>query len=284
MFFDMKAIYNFRAWAAVAIACTAMSIDNHVNAEVHTANDKNGVPGLKVTLNDARIRRSGKEIVFYPVFQATGTKRIGNVCIDNDRYVWIDDEEPISTYMHGLQFDVPDDGDPLSKLVEINNVPLNAKAFKKIKIVGRAPDSEKSNSGNYYGDFDYTFTNIPIPQFHEVAADKANNKPGGMFTDTDITLGIAGTEKDGNDLKVTFTLTNTGKSDKNITSENGYATTTEGDRLATSVRIPETLLSGETVKGILYVAGGVNEDISSIRHKFRVLEKGLQWNPELILR
>ena len=113
----MKAIYNFRAWAAVAIACTAMSIDNHVNAEVHTANDKNGVPGLKVTLNDARIRRSGKEIVFYPVFQATGTKRIGNVCIDNDRYVWIDDEEPISTYMHGLQFDVPDDGDPLSKLV-----------------------------------------------------------------------------------------------------------------------------------------------------------------------
>ena len=161
----MKAIYNFRAWAAVAIACTAMSIDNHVNAEVHTANDKNGVPGLKVTLNDARIRRSGKEIVFYPVFQATGTKRIGNVCIDNDRYVWIDDEEPISTYMHGLQFDVPDDGDPLSKLVEINNVPLNAKAFKKIKIVGRAPDSEKSNSGNYYGDFDYTFTNIPIPQF-----------------------------------------------------------------------------------------------------------------------
>ena len=151
MFFDMKAIYNFRAWAAVAIAYTAMSIDNHVNAEVHTANDKNGVPGLKVTLNDARIRRSGKEIVFYPVFQATGTKRIGNVCIDNDRYVWIDDEEPISTYMHGLQFDAPDDGDPLSKLVEINNVPLNAKAFKKIKIVGRAPDSEKSNSGNYYG-------------------------------------------------------------------------------------------------------------------------------------
>ena len=65
----MKAIYNFRAWAAVAIACTAMSIDNHANAEVHTASDKNGVPGLKVTLNDTRIRRSGKEIVFYPVFQ-----------------------------------------------------------------------------------------------------------------------------------------------------------------------------------------------------------------------
>ncbi len=231
-----------------------MSIDNHVNAEVHTANDKNGVPGLKVTLNDARIRRSGKEIVFYPVFQATGTKRIGNVCIDNDRYVWIDDEEPISTYMHGLQFDVcPTTATPFKTrgnkqcAIECESLQENQdrrarSGFRKVKL------------RKLLRDFDYTFTNIPIPQFHEVAADKANNKPGGMFTDTDITLGIAGTEKDGNDLKVTFTLTNTGKSDKNITSENGYATTTEGDRLATSVRIPETLLSGETVKGILYVA------------------------------
>ena len=281
---DMKQSTKFRVWTAVAIACTAMSIDNHANAEVHTASDKNGVPGLKVTLNDTRIRRSGKEIVFYPVFQATGTKKIGNVCIDNDRYAWIDDEEPISTYMHRLQFDVPDNGDPLSKLVEINNVPLDAKILKKIKIAGRAPDSEKSNAGNYYGDFDYTFINIPIPQFHEVATDKANNRPGGMFTDTEIRLSITDMEKDGSDLKVTFTLTNAGKSDKNITSEEGYATTTEGDRLATSVRIPETLPSGETVKGILYVTGGANEDLCSIRHKFMLLEKGLQWNPELGLR
>lgn len=268
----------------IAAGLALISADMTAVAETHTANNRNGVPGLKVTINDARIRRSGNKIVFYPVFQATGTKKIGQLYIDNNRYAWIDDEDPLTTYMPDVQVQVPADGEPMARYVEITDVPLSAGTFKTIKIVGRAPESAKSTSNNYYGDFDYKFANIPIPQFHSVEADRAAGKPGGMFTDNEISLAITGVEKEGKDIIVTFTLTNTGRTDKTISSADGYATTTDGDRISTSVRIPEALAAGETLKGNLLISGGADTQISSIRHKFNLFEKNLRFTPELILR
>lgn len=253
-------------------------------AQTHVASNKNGVPGMKVSLNSARIRHSGDEIVLYPVFQQTGAKEIGLLSLDNNRYAWVDDEEPIDTYMPETQVNVPSDGEPVANYMEMRNVPLNAKAFSKLKIVGRAPNSQKSTPNNYYGDFDYVFTDVPIPQFHSVAPDAASGKPGGMFTDNEVQLGIVSAEKSNGNLYVTFTLANVGKSNKNIEAKDGYATTSEGDRLPTAVKIPNSLESGEMVKGVLAVEGGANEDILSIKHNFYVIEGKSYWHPQLIIK
>lgn len=270
-------------FAGFAIACMA-TIAHNVCAETHMANDKNGVPGMKVFLNDVRIRHSGDEIVFYPIFQQSGSANIGQLCIDNNRYAWIDYEEPIVTYMPDVLVEVPSDGEPVSSYVQMSNVPLDAKSFSKLKIVGRAPNSPKSTPDNYYGDFEYVFTNIPIPQFKVVAADASKGIFGGVFTDNEIELAIVGTETANGNIYVTFTLTNVGKSNKRVDAKDGYATTAEGDRLTTIVKIPNIIDSGDTVKGILMVDGGAGENIRSVKHNFYVGEKGFNWNPQLILK
>lgn len=279
----MNYIKNRNKLLAAIVMLTIGTWNNQVSAQTHVANDRNGVPGMKVTLNESRIRHSGNEIVFYPVFQKTGNKKIGLLNIDNNRYAWIDGEEPLITYMPSTQIEVPTDGEPVSGYVEIKEVPLNATTFTKLKIAGRAPESAKSTDDNYYGDFDYTFRNIPIPQFHRVSANKASGMPGGMFTDNEIRLAITGAEMSGSDLLVTFTLTNIGKSNKNIEARDGYATTENGDRLQTSVRIPKLLEADDMVKGVMTIRNGADEIILSAKHNFFINEKGFYWYPQLIL-
>lgn len=279
----MNYIKNCKKLLAATVMLTIGTCGNQVSAQTHTANDRNGVPGLKVTLNESRIRHSGNEIVFYPIFQKTGNKNIGQLCIDNNRYAWIDGEEPLITYMPSTLFEVPADGEPVLRYVEIKDVPITATTFTKLKIVGRAPESAKSTSGNYYGDFDYTFRNVPIPQFHHVPANKASGIPGGMFTDNEIKLAITGAEMSGADLFVTFTLTNIGKTTKNIEARDGYATTENGDRLQTSVRIPKLLEADDMVKGVMTIKNGAEEVILSAKHNFCITEKSCYWYPQLIL-
>lgn len=119
------------------MGCVA-SVWNVAEAETHTANDKNGVPGMTVSINDARIRHSGQEVMFYPIFRQTGNKNIGILSIDNNDYAWIDDEGPIGIYMPDTMVEVPTDGEPVAHYVEVRDVPLNATAFSKLKIVGHA--------------------------------------------------------------------------------------------------------------------------------------------------
>ena len=107
----MNYIKNCKKLLAATVMLTIGTCGNQVSAQTHTANDRNGVPGLKVTLNESRIRHSGNEIVFYPIFQKTGNKNIGQLCIDNNRYAWIDGEEPLITYMPSTLFEVPADGE-----------------------------------------------------------------------------------------------------------------------------------------------------------------------------
>lgn len=270
-------------FTCLAIACLMIVADT-ASAEVHIANDRNGVPGMKVSLNDARIRHSGEEVVFYPIFQQTATSAVGNLYIDSNRYVWIDGEGPFGIYMPDAQIEVPSDGEPIARYVEIRDVPLDATSLSKLKIVGRAPYSSKCSPENYYGDFEYVFSDIPVPQFKKVAADASKGLPGGVFTDNEIELAIIGFQKSGGNIEVFFTLTNVGKSNKRIESREGYAATSEGDRLPTYVKIPSVLDSGETVKGTLIINGGVGEDIRSVKHNFYVSEKGFNWHPQLIIK
>lgn len=272
-----------RLFAAIAMGCVA-SAWNVAVAETHTANDKNGVPGMTVSINDARIRHSGQEVVFYPIFRQTGNKNIGILSIDNNDYAWIDDEGPIGTYMPRTLVEVPSDGEPVAPYVELRDVPLNATAFTKLKIVGRAPDSPKVSDNNYYGDFTYTFSNIPIPQFKKVAPDAAKGLPGGMFTDNEIELALIGSEVINGDGYIYFTLTNVGRSNKQLQAKDGYATTLDGERLSTTVKIPQTLDSGDTVKGTLIVPEWASQRFSSVKHNFYVGEKDFHWNPQLILK
>lgn len=272
-----------RLFAALAMGFVA-SAWNVAEAETHTANDKNGVPGMTVSINDARIRHSGREVVFYPIFRQEGPKNIGMLYIDNNDYAWIDDEGPIGIYMPDTMVEVPSDGDPIAHKVEVRNVPLNATAFTKLKIVGRAPNSPKVSDNNYYGDFTYTFSNVPIPQFKQVAADRTKNLPGGLFTDNEIELAIIDGELINGDGYIYFTLTNVGKSDKQILAKDGYATTMDGERLATYVKIPQTLDAGESVNGTLLVPDYANRRFSSVKHNFHVIEKDFNWSPQLILK
>lgn len=267
----------------MAIACMAATAGS-VYAETHIANNKDGVPGMKVSINDARIRYSGDKVAFYTVFQKTGSANIGDIFMDNGYYAWIDDEDPISTYMPDVHVEVPSDGDPISNYVEISDVPLGSKMLRKLKVVGRAPSSPRSTPDNYYGDFEYLFTNIPIPEIKKVVADASKGTPGGVFTDNEIELSIIGTEIANGNVYVTFTLTNVGKTDKAITARDGYASTVDGDRLTTYVNIPVELASGDTVKGVLMVDGGAGANIHSVKHNFYIGEKNRSWNPQLILR
>lgn len=265
------------------MGCVA-SAWNVAVAETHTANDKNGVPGMTVSINDARIRHSGQEVMFYPIFRQTGNKNIGMLYIDNNDYAWIDDEGPIGIYMPDTMVEVPADGEPVAHYVQVRDVPQNATAFTKLKIVGRAPNSPKVSDNNYYGDFTYTFSNIPVPQFRKVAADQTKQLPGGMFTDNEIELAITGGEQINGDGYCYFTLTNVGKSDKQIQAKDGYATTMDGERISTTVKIPQTLDSGDTVKGVLIVPDYAKQKFSSVKHNFHVGEKGFNWSPQLILK
>lgn len=258
-------------------------------AEVYVANDRNGVPGMKVSVNNARIRHSGNELMILPVFEQTGSKAIGELFLDYNRfdgkyYTSVDGGDPLLTYMDDIRLEVPSDGDPVSRPVYVVDVPLNGDRITKFKVVGRAPYSPKCSSDNYYGDFEYVFIDIPIPQFRSVPADATKGTPGAMFTDNEIELTMAGVEKENGNVNVYFILTNIGKSDKHIESREGYATTAEGERLPTAVMMPRDLEAGASINCGMTIKGGADEDIRSVKQNFFLTEKGFEWNPQLILR
>lgn len=79
-------------------------------------------------------------------------------------------------------------------------------------------------------------------------------------------------------------LRHVGRSNKQLQAKDGYATTLDGERLSTTVKIPQTLDSGDTVKGTLIVPEWASRRFSSVKHNFYVGEKDFHWNPQLILK
>lgn len=246
------------------------------------ANNRNGIKGIKMAINTERIHRSGEEVQFSLMVTNDNAKDENGVNIS-----FLDSEAKIDgerCYMDGnLNFGSVDL--PAEETVGINtwisDVPVNAETITSIKIVGRAPNSSKSTQQNPYGDFDYRFSNIALPSF------PASNKPGCVFYDNEISLYVGEITVDGNNLVISFTLTNNGRKDYTIEAGNfgyGVARTPDGDEYDVFTQISNNLPVGEAVKGQIIIAKGADETFASVRQQFDLSQNRNYWKPGLLLR
>lgn len=261
----------------------AMSMVSVVSAYAIEANNNNGIPGITASINTERIHRSGNEVQFVILFKNNTAKDENGVNISfADSHVSIDGEAgyPIDGQINWGSVDLPAE-ETTGVNTWIMGVPKNAGTITSLKIVGRAPNSKKANANNYYGDYDYKFTNVEIPKF------KASNKEGCVFYDNQIELNVGQIVANGNDLAIDFTLTNLGRRDVQVSLDNwgkGIAKTPEGEEFKVSTKFPSTLPTGEKTKGQIVISNGAKETFSTIKQKFLLTEPGLRFEPELILR
>ncbi len=247
------------------------------------ANNKNGIPGITASINASRIHRSGDEVQFNILFQNSTSKDENNVNISfMDSRVSIDGEGgySIDGKLNFGSVNFPAD-ETTGVETWIVKIPKNAESITSMVIVGRAPDSKKANGNNPYGNFDYKFTNIELPKFPE------SNKPGCVFYDNEIALNIDTVMVVGNDLVIDFTLTNNSRKDFKIWLEDSgrsVAKTTEGDEFKAVTKFPSSIPTGETEKGQIVIANGVNETFATVKQIFHLNQSGNSWSPELILR
>lgn len=247
---------------------------------------KNGIPKVRVTIADWNMHRTGDKVMFFPVWTNYSSKTIDGIVVNtNDfeanEFAMVDGEGPYHTGGDKTMFTLPADKEKVSFPMWVSKVPLDARKISRLTISGRAQNSERATEKNPYGDFEYKFSNLEIPRF------AACNQPGFVVADTDLKLEIKNIEKVGNNLVVTFTLTNESKYDKQIfavSTNNGTARSAGGEELATSLEMGESLPAGETVKGVLTVINGANETIKTLRHPLNMRDRRYDYNSMLFFR
>lgn len=245
----------------------------------------NGIPKVSVAMDPEKTRRCGNTLVFYPIWRNGNAGSVGIVTNTNpferNQNATIDDAPEYAVYKDNSSFDVVSGNEAVSEPVYVPGVPLDARKVNLLKIEGRAPDSPKCNEKNPYGEFSYQFRNYPVPEI------PASNVPGCLIADSELALEILGIAKEGKNLVITFTVTNTGRRDKEFTLSdfgNGVARTSDGEQLASKMVMSDAIPAGEKAKGTITVAGGAGESFSSIRHGLNVRERGLNYDTRLILQ
>ncbi len=271
---------KFNLRIASSFVATVMAV---TSAHGFDANNNNGIPGITASINQSRIHRSGEEVQFKILFLNSSTTNENNVNISfMDSKVSIDGESGYSIdgnlNFGSVNFPADETTGVESWIVR---VPKTAETITSMTIVGRAPDSKKSDANNPYGNFDYKFTNLALPAFPE------SNKPGCVFYDNEIGLNVGEITAAGNDLVIDFTLTNNSRKDFKIWLENsgiGVAKTADGDEFKAATKFQSSIPAGESAKGQIVVSKGANETFASIKQIFHTSQDGNSWSPDLVLR
>jgi hypothetical protein len=247
------------------------------------ANDRHGISGITMSINTERIHRSGEEAQFNLVIVNNNSKDengVGLSFMDSKVFVDGEDNYPIDGNVNYGSVDLPA-GESTAINTWISRIPLNAEKITSINIVGRAPNSSKSNSNNPYGDYVYKFTDIVLPSFPE------SNIPGCVFHDNEISLQVGNISANGKDLVVEFMLTNNGHKDYTIDVADygrGVARTVDGEEYEVATKFPKNLPVGEAVKGQLVITDGADEKFATVRQSFDLSQNRNYWKPGLLLR
>lgn len=260
----------------LTLACVASSYALDANAD-------NGIRGISMSINPARMHRSGEVVTFNIMIDNGNTKDEKAVNIsfyDSEAIIDGEGEHRLNSTQSTPILNLPAE-ETVALKAWITRIPLNAEKITSMQIVGRAPESSKSTSANPYGDYSYRFRNLPLPEFPE------SNRRGCVFFDNEISLHVGDIYASGKDLVVDFTLTNNGGKDYTINAADfgrGVARTAEGDEYVVSTKISKNLMVGEPVKGQIVITDGANKTFISVRQGFDLYQNGSSWRPGLLLR
>lgn len=244
-----------------------------LNIQSFQAAAKGPLPGVTVKLASNKVHHAGVAVMMDFIFTNTTNKPIdiyldANPSESNEYAVSDGESYSLSGIARTYNFTV-DAGDSVKRTLYVDNLPYNKSNFDKIKIVGR---SSVKNSSNPYGEFAYTISNVAIPGF------KQSNLPKCYFLDTEFDLNIDKVAKDGNDLVVTYTLTNHGKKGKRVSfNSSGKAVDTDGDEYAAndSKRYMSTEIGPEEeMIGKVIIERAANVDLKKVRLQYNVQEIG----------
>lgn len=231
-----------------------------------------GLPNVTVDILRNKIHHAGVAVMLDFIFTNNSNKPI-EIYLDanpfeNHKNVIADGEIYSLDGLGDNRFTIPA-GESVKQTLGVDNLPYNTKVLDSIKLQGR---SSVTSQNNPYGEFSYTFKDIEIPPFPN------SNRPNCYFLDNEFDLTVDKVIPNGKDLEVVFTLTNNGKRNKRISSnELGRATDDEGDQydVQDSNRYKMTdIPSGESIKGKVTVNDGAKRNLKKIRIMYTVHEVG----------
>lgn len=237
-----------------------------------TAASKDPLPGVTVEVVSNKVHHAGVAVMMDFIFTNTTGKPI-DLHLDanpfeSNEYA-ISDGESYSLSGAGKYNFTVDAGDSVKRTLYVDNFPYNKQNFEKIKIVGRSSVTSKANP---YGEFAYTISNVAIPAF------KPSNIRNCYFLDTEFDLNIDKVEKDGNNIVVTYTLTNHGKRGKNVSfNRSGKAVDTDGDEYAANDAKqyePTEVGPEEEMTGKIIIKRAADVDLKKVRLMYDVSEIG----------
>lgn len=185
--------------------------------------------------------------------------------LDNGKKVYLDIDNNRPETKSGI---------PHLSYLWIDKADGNVKQIDTIIIEGRAPNSPKSTDTNYYGEYAYTLTNIPVPGIQFGPTSKS------AFLNPDFTLGqVKATKADGN-LILEYTLTNNTSDTKELAYYNSndaaYAYDTNGKKYRLTTSAPKEYPAGVPVKVTTTINGAADvETFSAIMFPFS--DSSLPW-------
>lgn len=236
----------------------------------------NGIPNTNVTIDPAKVRRAGNSILVYPQWTNKNSKgfpmAMNHNPFDRNEFAIVNGDMGCNVSIIGdLQVNLPST-EPVTRPFIIRNVPLNAEKIDILKIQGRAQDSPRSTEKNPYGEFEYKFSNIVLPEL------RPSNYPDCFVTDTDLILEIVSMEKQDKNFVISFKLTNDSNRDKDLFTRDGIAKTTDGEEIRTECSLPKSLPAGDTVKGTITVPNVGNDQLRVVRQAIHVNERQVDFD------
>lgn len=237
------------------------------------AASKGPLPGVTVELAPNRTHHAGVAVMMDFIFTNTTNKPIdinldANPSESNEYAISDGESYSLSGVARTYNFTV-DAGDSVKRTLYVDNLPYNKSNFDKIKIVGR---SSVKSSSNPYGEFAYTISNVAIPGFRQ------SNLPKCYFLDTEFDLHVDKVAKDGDNLVVTYTLTNHGKKGKRVSfNSTGKAVDSDGDEYTANdvKRYMNTEIGPEEeMTGKIIIERAANLDLKKVRLQYDVQEIG----------
>lgn len=258
--------------ATLAIAVGLLSY-----AQINLAGDnKHGLSGVTPSINLAQVRRIGNNILLPIQFHNSSSREARPYFGDHNPFemneLAIVNGNPycVSSSDQNLEKSIGG-GETAMQRFEVEGVPLNAQKIDIVKIRGRAQYTH-STEKNPYGEFEYVFKDIVLPQL------LPSNRQGTFITDSDIQVSFDGAEAKDKDLVVNFTLYNRSDREKRLgTYDKGVARTQYGEEISCSVKLPETLMANDLVKGQMIIPGAANIFMQMARIPISISERNLDY-------
>lgn len=235
-----------------------------------------GMSGVKPSVNIGQVRRIGNNILLPVQFHNNASKEARPYFGSHNPF-----EINELAAINGSPYCVASSDQNLEKSIgpgetamqrfEIIGVPLDAQKIDYLKIQGLAQYTH-STDRNPYGDFEYAFTDIVLPEL------QPSNRQGTFITDSDIQVNFDKAEVEGKDLVVTFTLANHSTREKRLgTNDKGIARTNDGEEFRCTASLPETLMANDLVKGKLTITDAASVNIRMARIPISISERNLNY-------